>query len=79
VSEGEASTHFALTGRTNAWLDENMTFAVMDAGGSTVNISVFECIATDPIQLREVCAGESFQVCGSRTRQPSFRVYSACY
>jgi hypothetical protein len=71
VSEGEASMHFALTSRTNAWLEENTTFAVMDVGGSTVNIGVFECIATDPIQLREVSAGDSLQVCSSRTQQPS--------
>jgi hypothetical protein len=79
VSEGEASMHFALTNRTNAWLEENMTFAVMDVGGSTVNVGVFECITTDPIQLREVSAGDSFQVRSSRTRPPSFRGYSTCY
>jgi hypothetical protein len=73
VSEGEASLHFALTNRTNAWLEENMTFAVMDVGGSTVNIGVFECISTDPIQLREVSAGDSLQVCRSRTLQPNLR------
>jgi hypothetical protein len=40
-----------------------------------VNISVFECISTDPIQLREIY-GDSLQVCDSRSRQPSFQLYS---
>jgi len=63
VTESEASLHFALLYGTEQWLEPSTTFAIVDAGGSTVDTTVYECNITRPVELREVCAGGCVQVC----------------
>lgn len=63
VSEAEASVHFALE-RTESsqWLHQSTNFAVLDAGGSTVDISLYRCTATAPkLALKEVTGSECVQ------------------
>lgn len=62
VTESEASLHFALLYGTERWLKPSITFAIVDAGGSTVDTTVHECNITRPVELREVCAGGCVQV-----------------
>jgi hypothetical protein len=64
ITEGEASVHFALA-HTNGvdWIEEGTMFTVMDAGGSTVDSTLYKCQATKPLVLEEVCASECVQVC----------------
>jgi len=62
LTEDEASLHFVLSDRTNAWLEKDMTFAVTDAGASTANIAIYQCRSLDPLELTEVCAGECLPV-----------------
>jgi hypothetical protein len=64
ITEGEASVHFALA-HTNGvdWIDEGTMFTVVDAGGSTVDSTLYKCQATKPLVLEEVCASECVQVC----------------
>ncbi|KZV88104.1 hypothetical protein EXIGLDRAFT_679279 [Exidia glandulosa HHB12029] len=64
VSESEASVHFAIehVPDIGAWLRPNTTFAVLDAGGSTVDTTLYKCIKTWPkLQLVEVTASECVQ------------------
>ncbi|KAG8804483.1 hypothetical protein FRC16_007892 [Serendipita sp. 398] len=63
VTEGEASVHYALEySQSNAWLRKGVVFAVMDAGGSTVDSTLYECKETQPkMVLEEVCASECVQ------------------
>ena len=67
VTEGEASVHYALVySQTKTWLKVGTIFAVIDAGGSTVDSTVYECKATEPkVLLEEVCPSECIQVSGS--------------
>ena len=63
VSESEASVHFAIN-YTNieTWLREGTTFAVCDAGGSTVDTTVYKCVAAAPqLRLEEVTSSECVQ------------------
>jgi hypothetical protein len=64
VTEGEASVHYALTySQSKTWLAAGSTFAVVDAGGSTVDSTLYECKATNPrVTLEEVCPSECIQV-----------------
>ena len=64
ITEGEASVHYALayTKSTN-WLSNDTMFMVTDAGGSTVDSTLYECKSADPLVLEEVCASECVQVC----------------
>lgn len=64
VTEGEASVHYALEHtRTNHWLEAGVMFTVTDAGGSTVDSTLYECKAVSPtLVLEEVCASECVQV-----------------
>lgn len=64
VTEGEASVHYALThSQSRAWLREGVIFAVVDAGGSTVDSTLYECKGITPkLILEEVCASECVQV-----------------
>ncbi|KIM25112.1 hypothetical protein M408DRAFT_331406 [Serendipita vermifera MAFF 305830] len=59
ITEGEASIHFALAhaGGLN-WLQAGAMFAVTDAGGSTVDSTLYECKSTEPLILQEACASE---------------------
>ncbi|KAG8798522.1 hypothetical protein FRC17_007403 [Serendipita sp. 399] len=66
ISEGEASVHFALAyGSTKSWLENGMEFAVIDAGGSTVDSTLYTCTSTSPdIVLKEVRQSECVQAGG---------------
>jgi len=63
VTEGEASVHYALDYTQSAqWLRKGVVFAVVDAGGSTVDSTLYECKETTPkLILEEVCASECVQ------------------
>lgn len=63
VTEGEASVHYALQHSRNPnWLKSGMMFALTDAGGSTVDSTMYICKqATPNIFLEEVCASECVQ------------------
>jgi hypothetical protein len=65
VTEGEASAHWALAySRSSACLLKGITFAIVDAGKSTVDSTVYEVIDTEPrIMLHEACASECVQMC----------------
>ncbi|KIM25122.1 hypothetical protein M408DRAFT_223772 [Serendipita vermifera MAFF 305830] len=66
VTEGEASVHYALAyTQTETWLGVNSVFAVIDAGGSTVDSTLYECTSTEPkVLLEEVCPSECIQAGG---------------
>jgi hypothetical protein len=63
VTEGEASVHYALRHSRNPnWLKSGMMFALTDAGGSTVDSTMYICKQVTPnILLEEVCASECVQ------------------
>lgn len=63
VTEGEASVHYALKhSRNPSWLKSGMMFALTDAGGSTVDSTMYICKQVTPnILLEEVCASECVQ------------------
>ena len=63
VTEGEASVHYALLHSRNPnWLKSGMMFALTDAGGSTVDSTMYICKQVTPnILLEEVCASECIQ------------------
>jgi hypothetical protein len=71
VTEAEASVHYVLSHRPGTWLQDRTLFAVVDCGGSTVDTTVYRCIATSPLSLKEACRSESVQVF-----QPSFKTPS---
>ncbi|KIM19489.1 hypothetical protein M408DRAFT_212874, partial [Serendipita vermifera MAFF 305830] len=49
VTEGEASVHYVLAhSRSKAWLTADTIFAVIDAGGSTVDSTLYDCKSTEP-------------------------------
>jgi hypothetical protein len=77
VTEGEASVHYALA-RTHRqeWLKSDSLFAVVDAGGSTIDSTLYECKALSPrLVLEEVHASECVQAC-IILRLPAFSDYS---
>ena len=63
VSEAEASIHFAINyARIGSWLREGAKLAVCDAGGSTVDTTVYTCISASPaLKLKEATASECVQ------------------
>ena len=63
VTEGEASVHYALQHSRNPnWLKSGVIFALTDAGGSTVDSTMYICKQVTPnILLEEVCASECIQ------------------
>jgi len=63
ITEGEASVHYALQHSRNPnWLKPGMMFALTDAGGSTVDSTMYICKQVTPnIILEEVCASECVQ------------------
>jgi hypothetical protein len=62
LTEGEGSLHYLLA-RNSAWLKPGMKVAMTDAGGSTVDFSLYECIAIDPKPiLKEVTPSRSILV-----------------
>jgi hypothetical protein len=63
ITEGEASVHYVIAHmKSNSWLKQNTLFAVIDAGGSTVDSTLYECKNVEPLRLEEVCASECVQV-----------------
>ena len=64
VTEGEASVHYALAySQSKSWLFPGSMFAVADAGGSTVDTTLYECKSIDPkVILEEVCPSGCVQV-----------------
>jgi hypothetical protein len=63
ITEGEASVHYALAHTKGVnWLSGGEMFMVTDAGGSTVDSTLYECKGTSPLVLEEVCASECVQV-----------------
>lgn len=65
ITEGEASVHYVLahTGHIR-WLEKGDMFTVMDAGGSTIDSTLYQCKSTEPLVLEEVCGGECVQAGG---------------
>ncbi|KZV88112.1 hypothetical protein EXIGLDRAFT_722966 [Exidia glandulosa HHB12029] len=63
VTESEASVHFAIqySNDIDQWLHQGTCFAVLDAGGSTVDTTIYRCLSEDPLQLEEVTASECVQ------------------
>ncbi|KIM25132.1 hypothetical protein M408DRAFT_316623 [Serendipita vermifera MAFF 305830] len=66
ITEGEASVHYVLSySQSKTWLDVGSVFAVVDAGGSTVDSTLYKCMSTTPrIILEEVCPSECIQAGG---------------
>ncbi|KAG8807374.1 hypothetical protein FRC17_004491 [Serendipita sp. 399] len=65
ITEGEASVHYALAHTNTAeWLREGTIFAVTDAGGSTVDSTLYRCHSERPLLLEEVCASVCVQAGG---------------
>ena len=60
VSEAEASVHFVLLHARSAtsWMNPGCIFACLDAGGSTVDTTMYECVSLDPLKLVEVTGSE---------------------
>jgi hypothetical protein len=64
VTEGEASVHYVLAHQHHTWLTKGAAFVVVDAGGSTVDSTLYECKAVEPrLVLREASVSECIQVC----------------
>ncbi|PVF93799.1 hypothetical protein CPB86DRAFT_767082 [Serendipita vermifera] len=62
ITEGEASVHYSVVYTTsNAWLQKDRMFVVIDAGGSTVDSNLYECKSTGPLILEEVCGSHCVQ------------------
>lgn len=63
VSEAEAAVHYTLAHCPEELLEKNTIFSVVDAGGSTVDITVYKCVSTRPLRIHELCPSECVQVC----------------
>ena len=65
VTEGEASVHYALHHhhhRNGDWLSTGTMFALVDAGGSTVDSTLYRCREAQPdLILEEACSSECVQ------------------
>lgn len=65
ITEGEASVHYTLVHTSNMrWLNKGTIFTVIDAGGSTIDSTLYECKSIQPLRLEEVCASECVQAGG---------------
>ncbi|KIM23508.1 hypothetical protein M408DRAFT_27851 [Serendipita vermifera MAFF 305830] len=64
VTESEASVHYALAYPKNHWLERNTIFAVVDCGGSTIDTTIYRCVSTDPLSLKETYPSECIQAGG---------------
>jgi hypothetical protein len=63
VTESEASVHYTLEHQNSNWLAAGIQFLVLDAGGSTVDSTIYECTSKTPkLVLKEVCASKSILV-----------------
>ncbi|KZW03071.1 hypothetical protein EXIGLDRAFT_728597 [Exidia glandulosa HHB12029] len=69
VTEAEASVHYALehtsTRGGGEWLTAGTHFAVLDAGGSTVDTTVYRCVSTAPKMILEEVTGSECVQAGS--------------
>jgi len=61
ITEAEASVHYALYYRPTGWLQCGTTFGVIDAGGSTVDTTIYKCTSASPLKL-EAVADDCVQV-----------------
>ncbi|PVF96864.1 hypothetical protein CPB86DRAFT_475981 [Serendipita vermifera] len=76
IAEGEASVHYVVAHmKSNEWLKKNMMFGVIDAGGSTVDSTLYECKNLQPLELEEVCASECVQAGGIFVDRAAKRVF----
>lgn len=75
VTEAEASVYATLSNHQEAWLKNDTIFAVVDAGGSTVDATLYDCKSINPLELRKVCPSESMQV-ASFNSMSSFLLYA---
>ncbi|KIM23519.1 hypothetical protein M408DRAFT_332344 [Serendipita vermifera MAFF 305830] len=64
VTESEASVHYALANQTGDWLRNNVVFGIIDCGGSTVDTTIYRCVSTNPLSLKEACPSECVQAGG---------------
>ncbi|KIM25121.1 hypothetical protein M408DRAFT_26521 [Serendipita vermifera MAFF 305830] len=66
VTEGEASVHYVLAySQSKTWLASDTLFAVIDAGGSTVDSTIYDCKSTEPkVVLEEACESGCIQAGG---------------
>ncbi|KIM25124.1 hypothetical protein M408DRAFT_26524 [Serendipita vermifera MAFF 305830] len=66
VTEGEASVHYILAySQSKIWLAADTLFAVIDAGGSTVDSTLYDCKSIEPkVVLEEACESECVQAGG---------------
>jgi hypothetical protein len=64
VTEAEASVHFAIAhSETKQWMKPGAVFAILDAGGSTVDTTLYRCKTVKPrLTLEEVRRSECVQV-----------------
>lgn len=63
VTEGEASVHWTLAYHHNSgWISKDTLFTVVDAGGSTVDSTLYKCAKVGPnLELNEACTSECVQ------------------
>ncbi|KAH7096190.1 hypothetical protein BKA62DRAFT_720363 [Auriculariales sp. MPI-PUGE-AT-0066] len=63
VSESESSVHFAVMyASISNWLREGTLLGVLDAGGSTVDTTIYRCVSCAPLlRLEEVTSSECVQ------------------
>ncbi|KIM20156.1 hypothetical protein M408DRAFT_334112 [Serendipita vermifera MAFF 305830] len=64
VTEAEASVHYALARDPCKWLQKKTVFSVIDCGGSTVDTTVYRCVWTKPLGLKETCPSQCVQAGG---------------
>jgi hypothetical protein len=64
ITEAEASVHFAMAhSDTRQWMKPGVVFAILDAGGSTVDTTLYRCKTVAPrLTLDEVRRCECVQV-----------------
>jgi hypothetical protein len=64
ITEAEASVHFAMAhSNSKDWMKRGTVFAILDAGGSTVDTTLYWCKSVKPhLKLEEVKGSECVQV-----------------
>ncbi len=64
VSEGEASIHYAIHyAQDLSWLSQELNFVVIDAGGSTIDSTLYVCKEPPPtLRLEEGHSSDCIQV-----------------
>ncbi|PVF91296.1 hypothetical protein CPB86DRAFT_878600 [Serendipita vermifera] len=66
ITEAEASVHFAMAhSDSRDWMRPGVVFAILDAGGSTVDTTLYRCKSAKPhLKLEEVKGSECVQAGG---------------